>query len=127
MEITNTPVNFKCIKHYKLATRPVLECIAGNISPQTKQNPKELVETFQKLFELQPDDIERMAKTPFGITIYEAATGIMLRKNNKKLQEIFDKIKNIPRENQYEKIDSIAKEIGDKINVVIDDSIQSYK
>ena len=125
----NTPknnINFQAKNKYTLPTRIALECATDTISKKTKEAPMELFSTYKKLFHLDDRDIVSICTTPMAELLYELSTGRILRKNNPKIQQFCERVNTMPEGQRLIEIDKMVNKIGEKINVVVDDSINTY-
>lgn len=122
MQIHNTPNNFhpNFERRLILPTRCVLECITNKITNETKTNPSKMLYTFGEIFKLKKNEVADIPKTPMMFDIYMLSSGHMLKKYNKELDILAGKIRALPAEKQYAKINEVINNVGEKLMVTID-------
>lgn len=103
----------------ELPTRCVLECVTNKLTTETRKNPSGMLETFGKIFKLKKSEVIDIPKTPMMFDIYMLSSGSILKKDNIELKILSEKIRALPAEKQYEKINEVVNEIGEKLNVDI--------
>lgn len=119
--------NFQAVKHYKLPTREVLECVTGKISQETLNDPSGLFTIFSKLFSLKKRDLNDFAQIPLGLNVYAMSSGLIIKANNPEIAKIAQKIKELPASKNTDEITRITRKLGSIVNIGVDDNIREYR
>ena len=119
--------NFQAMKNFRLPTKEVLECTTGIFSSETRENPKNMLKIFSKLYDIKPQTLSDINRIPLSFHIYALSSGTMIKANNPDILKLSNKISKMPKESQIDEINKATDKIGNLINIVIDDSIKAYK